>query len=245
MRLIIEKDYDAISKRAAEEIKELVNGKPDCILGLATGSSPIGLYKELIELNKKGKVDFSKVTTINLDEYIGLSGDHPQSYRHFMNDTLFNHINIDKNKTYVPNGKAENMEDECKIYDERIIELGGIDLQLLGIGNNGHIAFNEPSEELSVGTHVTGLTESTIEANSRFFDSIDEVPKTAVTMGLGGIMKAKKILLVASGKSKAEAIAKLVEGKITTQVPATLLLVHRDVTIIVDEDAASLLPKNK
>ncbi|MBU5591712.1 glucosamine-6-phosphate deaminase [Clostridium sp. MSJ-4] len=245
MRLIIEKDYDGISKRAAEEIKDLINSKPDCILGLATGSSPIGLYKELIELNKEGKVDFSKVTSINLDEYIGLSGDHPQSYRYFMNDTLFNHINIDKNKTYVPNGKAENMEEECKNYDERIIELGGIDLQLLGIGNNGHIAFNEPSEELSVGTHVTGLTESTIEANSRFFDSIDEVPKTAVTMGLGGIMKAKKILLVASGKSKAEVIAKLVEGKITTQVPATLLLVHRDVTIIVDEDAASLLPKNK
>ena len=245
MRVIIEKDYDGISKRAAEEIKDLINSKPDCILGLATGSSPIGLYKELIELNKEGKVDFSKVTSINLDEYIGLSGDHPQSYRYFMNDTLFNHINIDKNKTYVPNGKSENMEEECKNYDERIIELGGIDLQLLGIGNNGHIAFNEPSEELSVGTHVTGLTESTIEANSRFFDSIDEVPKTAVTMGLGGIMKAKKILLVASGKSKAEVIAKLVEGKITTQVPATLLLVHRDVTIIVDEDAASLLPKNK
>lgn len=241
MKLIIEKDYENISKRAANEILKIVNKKEHSILGLATGSSPVGLYEELIKLNEEKKIDFSKVTTINLDEYIGISNNHPQSYRYFMNDTLFNHINIDKNNTYVPNGNAEDMEAECVGYDKNIRDLGGIDLQLLGIGGNGHIAFNEPDEELVVGTHVTGLTESTIEANSRFFDSIDEVPKKAITMGLGEIMKAKSIILIASGKGKAEAIAKLFSGKITTKSPATLLAVHNDVTVIIDEQAASLL----
>ena len=241
MKLIIEKDYENISKRAANEILKIVNNKEHSILGLATGSSPVGLYEELIKLNEEKKIDFSKVTTINLDEYIGISNNHPQSYRYFMNDTLFNHINIDKNNTYVPNGNAEDMEAECVGYDKKIRDLGGIDLQLLGIGGNGHIAFNEPDEELVVGTHVTGLTQSTIEANSRFFDSIDEVPKKAITMGLGEIMKAKSIILIASGKGKAEAIAKLFSGKITTKSPATLLAVHNDVTIIIDEQAASLL----
>lgn len=241
MKLIIEKDYENISKRAANEILKIVNKKERSILGLATGSSPVGLYEELIKLNEEKKIDFSKVTTINLDEYIGISNNHPQSYRYFMNDTLFNHINIDKNNTYVPNGNAEDMEAECVGYDKNIRDLGGIDLQLLGIGGNGHIAFNEPDGELVVGTHVTGLTESTIEANSRFFDSIDEVPKKAITMGLGEIMKAKSIILIASGKGKAEAIAKLFSGKITTKSPATLLAVHNDVTVIIDEQAASLL----
>ena len=241
MKLIIEKDYENISKRAANEILKIVNNKEHSILGLATGSSPVGLYEELIKLNEEKKIDFSKVTTINLDEYIGISNNHPQSYRYFMNDTLFNHINIDKNNTYVPNGNAKDMEAECVGYDKKIRDLGGIDLQLLGIGGNGHIAFNEPDEELVVGTHVTGLTESTIEANSRFFDSIDEVPKKAITMGLGEIMKAKSIILIASGKGKAEAIAKLFSGKITTKSPATLLSVHNDVTVIIDEQAASLL----
>ncbi len=241
MKLIIEKDYENISKRAANEILKIVNNKEHSILGLATGSSPVGLYEELIKLNEEKKIDFSKVTTINLDEYIGISNNHPQSYRYFMNDTLFNHINIDKNNTYVPNGNAKDMEAECVGYDKKIRDLGGIDLQLLGIGGNGHIAFNEPDEELVVGTHVTGLTESTIEANSRFFDSIDEVPKKAITMGLGEIMKAKSIILIASGKGKVEAIAKLFSGKITTKSPATLLSVHNDVTVIIDEQAASLL----
>ncbi|MBB6632360.1 glucosamine-6-phosphate deaminase [Clostridium algidicarnis] len=243
MKLIIEKDYEGISKRAAKEISKVINNKEHSILGLATGSSPIGLYEELIKLNEEKKVDFSKVTTINLDEYIGISNNHPQSYRYFMNNTLFNHINIDKNNTYVPNGNAEDMKAECIGYDKNIRDLGGIDVQLLGIGGNGHIAFNEPDEELVLGTHVTGLTESTIKANSRFFDSIDEVPKKAITMGLGEIMKAKSIILIASGEGKAEAIAKLFSGKITTKSPATLLAVHNDVTVIIDEQAASLLNK--
>lgn len=243
MRIIVEKNYEAMSKRAAEEIAKVVNNKPNCVLGLATGSTPEGLYKELISLNKEEKVDFSKVTSVNLDEYVGLSGEHPQSYRYFMNTNLFNHINIDKSRTFVPNGLAKDIEEECKRYDERINELGGIDIQLLGIGNNGHIGFNEPSEFLYMGTHLTGLAESTIEANSRFFDSMDEVPKKAITMGLGGIMKAKKILLIANGEKKAEIIAKLVEGKISTQIPASILQVHHDVTIIVDEAAASLIKK--
>ena len=172
---------------------ESIKNNPKAILGLATGGSPIGMYKELIRMNKEGEIDFSTITTVNLDEYVGLSGEHTQSYRYFMNDNLFNHINIDKKNTYVPNGLAENIEEECKNYDAKIAELGGTDVQLLGIGNNGHIAFNEPDQELVAGTHLTGLTEDTIKANARFFDSIDEVPKTALTMGLGGIMKSKKI----------------------------------------------------
>ena len=243
MRIIIEKDYESMSKRAAEILAEVVNEKPEAILGLATGGTPVSMYKNLIEMNKEGKIDFSKVTSINLDEYKGLSGDHDQSYRYFMNNNLFNHINIDKKNTYVPNGLAEDVEKECSEYDERIDALGGIDLQLLGIGNNGHIGFNEPDKFLHMNTHLTDLTEETIEANARFFEKKEDVPTEAITMGLGGIMKAKKILLIASGANKAEIISKLVEGKITTEIPATLLQVHPNVTIIIDEAAASLLKK--
>ena len=241
MKVIIAKDYEEMSRLAAEEIAKAIEVKPNSILGLATGGSPVGMYKELIKMNKENKVDFSKVTTVNLDEYVGLSGDHPQSYRYFMNENLFNHVNIDKSRTFVPNGLAEDIAEEGKNYDKRIEELGGTDLQLLGIGNNGHIAFNEPDSELVAGTHLTGLTQSTIEANARFFDSIDEVPKTAITMGLGQIMKAKKILLIASGESKAEAIKGLLSGKITTSNPSTMLQMHRDVVVIIDEDAAKLV----
>ncbi|MCF0146914.1 MAG: glucosamine-6-phosphate deaminase [Clostridium sp.] len=241
MKVIVTKNYDELSKVAAKEMAKVVKNNPKAILGLATGGSPMGMYKELIRMNKDGEIDFSKVTTVNLDEYVGLSGDHPQSYRYFMNENLFNHINIDKNNTYVPNGLAENIEEECKNYDEKIANLGGTDLQLLGIGNNGHIAFNEPDEDLVAGTHLTGLTQDTIEANARFFDSIDEVPKTALTMGLGGIMKSKKIIVIASGESKAEAVKAMVKGKISTNMPASMLQMHRDVVIIVDEEAAKLL----
>lgn len=241
MRVIIAKNYEDMSKKAAEFMAEFINIKPNCVLGLATGGTPVAMYKELIKMNEECKVDFSKATSINLDEYKGLSGEHDQSYRHFMNTNLFNHINIDKSKTFVPNGLAQDIEKECKEYDKRIESFGGIDLQLLGIGNNGHIAFNEPNEFLHMGTHLTKLTENTIEANSRFFASKEEVPTEALTMGLGGIMKAKKILLIASGESKAEIISKLLEGKITTTIPATLLQVHPDVTLIIDEAAASLL----
>ena len=243
MKLIIAKNYEELSKVAANEMADVVKNNPSAILGLATGGSPIGMYKELIRMNKEGEIDFSKVITVNLDEYVGLSGEHPQSYRYFMNDNLFNHINIDKKNTYVPNGLAENIEEECKNYDNKIAELGGTDVQLLGIGNNGHIAFNEPDENLVSGTHLTNLTQDTIEANARFFDSIDEVPKTALTMGLGGIMKSRKIIVIASGESKAEAVKEMVSGKISTKMPASMLQMHRDVTVIIDEDAAKLLQK--
>lgn len=241
MNVIVTKNYDELSKVAAKEMADVVKNNPKAILGLATGGSPIGMYKELIRMNKEGEIDFSKVTTVNLDEYVGLSGEHPQSYRYFMNDNLFNHINIDKKNTYVPNGLAKNIEEECKNYDNKIAQLGGTDVQLLGIGNNGHIAFNEPDETLISGTHLTNLTENTIEANARFFDSIDEVPKTALTMGLGEIMKSKKIIVIASGESKAEAVKAMASGKISTNMPVSMLQMHRDVVVIVDEAAAKLL----
>lgn len=243
MRLVVVKNYEELSKIAADEFAKIINSKPDAVLGLATGGSPVGMYKELIRRYENKELDFSKITTVNLDEYIGLSTEHEQSYRQFMNVNLFNHINVIKEKTFVPNGLASDLEKACKEYDERIQELGGIDIQLLGIGNNGHIAFNEPDNELSAGTHVIKLTENTINANARFFDSIDEVPKTAITMGVGGIMKAKKIILIATGEGKAEAIQGIFSGKITTENPATMLQMHRDVTVIVDEAAAKLVNK--
>ena len=241
MKIVVAKNYEELSKVAANEMAEVVKSNPKAILGLATGGSPIGMYNELIRMNKEGEIDFSNITTVNLDEYVGLSGDHPQSYRYFMNDNLFNHININKDNTYVPNGLAENIEEECKNYDNKIAQLGGTDIQLLGIGNNGHIAFNEPDENLVSGTHLTNLTQDTIEANARFFDSIDEVPKTALTMGLGGIMKSKKILVIASGESKAEAVKAMLSGKISTNMPVSMLQMHRDVTLVIDEAAAKLL----
>ena len=241
MRVIIAKDYNEMSKFAAEEMASDINKNPNIVLGLATGGTPVGMYKELIKMNKKEKVDFSNVKTINLDEYVGLDGDHDQSYRYFMNENLFNHININKNNTFVPNGLATDIETECKDYDKRVSELGGIDVQLLGIGNNGHIGFNEPNDFLNLGTHLTDLKNNTIEANARFFDSIDKVPKKAITMGLGGIMKAKKIILIASGENKADIIEKLVNGKITTQVPASMLQMHNNLVVIIDKDAAKNL----
>lgn len=241
MKLIVTKNYEELSKVAAEEMASTLIENPKAILGLATGGSPVGMYKELIKMYEEGKLDFSQATSINLDEYIGLNPEHEQSYRHFMNSNLFNHVNIDKARTFVPNGLADNLEEECKNYDRKIQELGGIDVQLLGIGNNGHIAFNEPNEELSAGTAIVSLAEETIEANARFFESRNDVPKKALSMGLGGIMKAKKIILIASGEGKAEAIKGLFSGKITTSNPATMLQMHRDVVVIVDEAAAKLV----
>lgn len=241
MKVIVVKNYEEMSKLAADEMAKVIVNKPNAVLGLATGGTPEGLYDELIKMNKDGKIDFSEITSVNLDEYVGLSGEHPQSYRYFMNNKLFNHVNINKDRTFVPNGLAADINEEGRQYDRMIDELGGIDIQLLGIGNNGHIAFNEPDENLVAGTHLTGLTESTIQANSRYFESADEVPKTAITMGLGQIMKAKKILLLASGEGKAEAIKGVVSGQITTSNPATMLQMHRDVTVIIDEAAAKLI----
>ena len=241
MKLIVVENYEELSKVAAQEYANVIKENPKAVLGLATGGSPIGMYKELIKMYENKELDFSNVTTVNLDEYVGLNPEHEQSYRHFMNENLFKHINVDITKTFVPNGLAEDLAAQCKEYDEKIKELGGIDVQLLGMGNNGHIAFNEPDTELSAGTHVISLTQNTIEANARFFDNIDDVPKTAITMGVGGIMKAKKIILIASGESKAEAIKGIFSGKITTENPASMLQMHRDAVVIVDKDAAKLL----
>ncbi|QQY78882.1 glucosamine-6-phosphate deaminase [Keratinibaculum paraultunense] len=238
MKVIVKDDYEKMSKEAANMIKEEINKKPNIVLGLATGSTPVGMYKELIRMHKEEGLDFSKVTTFNLDEYVGLDENHPNSYHYFMKDIFFNHVNINMDNTFIPNGKAEDLERHCKEYDKLIEKKGGIDVQILGIGENGHIAFNEPDKELNVGTSVVNLTQSTIEANSRFFDSIDEVPTKAISMGIGTIMKAKKIILLANGKRKSEVIKKLLKGdKITTYLPASMLLLHSDVTVIVDKEA--------
>ncbi len=237
MKFIVCKDYSEMSRKGAEIIASLLKSKPDCVLGLATGSTPVGMYQDLAEMNKKGEITFKDVTSYNLDEYYPLAPDHDQSYRYFMNHNLFDHVDIDKAKTHVPDGLAKDPAEMGKAYDAAIDAAGGIDLQVLGLGPNGHIAFNEPEEELHCGTHLTGLTESTIEANSRFFASKADVPTQAVTMGIGSIMKAKKIIVLASGKNKNYVIKKMLDDRITTMVPATLLKVHPDVTVICDEAA--------
>ena len=242
MKVIITVNYDEMSKKAAEIVKKQIKEKPNTVLGLATGSTPLGMYKHLIEMYKRGEIDFSNVITFNLDEYIGLSPDHPQSYHYFMFHNFFNHINIKKENVHIPNGIAEDLEEECRKYEEEIEKAGGIDLQILGIGVNGHIGFNEPEESIETKTHVVTLTEDTINANKRFFKSAEEVPRKAITMGLGSIMKAKKIVLLASGKNKAEAIKETIKGQLTTKVPATVLALHPDVIIIIDKEAASLIP---
>ena len=216
MNFKIFKTYEEASKFAADYIATALKDKKNSVLGLATGSSPEGMYKELISMYKNGDVDFSKVHSVNLDEYVGLEGTHPQSYRYFMNDRLFDHVNIDLQNTRVPNGVAKDLEEEAKAYTKMVESLGAIDVQVLGIGPNGHIGFNEPGEKLTVNTHVADLTEGTIEANARFFDSKDEVPTKALTMGTAQIMKAKKILLIASGENKAWAVKQLTTEEITT-----------------------------
>ena len=237
MKITVCKNYDEMSAVAAKAIAELIKNKPDCVLGLATGSTPEGMYAKLVDMCKAGDISFSKVTSVNLDEYYPLEPDNEQSYRYFMNKNLFDHVDIDKAKTFVPNGLAKDPEKEGKDYDAMIEKLGGVDLQILGIGRNGHIGFNEPATYLIPGTHVTDLTPSTIEANARFFASENDVPKQALTMGIGTILAAKKILLLVSGKDKAAAVARLLEGKITTECPASFLALHGDVTLIVTEDA--------
>ena len=228
--------YQEMSRQAANLISAQVIMKPNSVLGLATGSTPIGTYKQLIEWYKKGDIDFSKAVSINLDEYVGLDADNINSYRYFMDKNLFNEINIVKENTFVPSGVAENLEEECKNYDENIKNLGGIDLQLLGIGLDGHIGFNEPSEVFTKNTHIVDLDQSTIEANSRFFGSIDKVPKKAITMGMASIMKAKKILLIANGEEKREILNRALFGSITPQIPASILQRHPDITVIYSEE---------
>jgi len=242
MQIIKAKDYEQMSRMAANVIAAQIIMKPECVLGLATGSTPIGTYKELVGKYEAGELDFSKVTSINLDEYRGLSPENDQSYRYFMNDNLFQHVNIRKECTYVPDGLEPDAEKACQTYDEIIKKAGGIDLQLLGMGHNGHIGFNEPSDEFVKNTNCVDLTQSTIDANARFFASIDEVPKQAYTMGIGTIMNAKKVLVVVSGKGKAQIVKDAFFGPITPKVPASVLQLHNDVTLIGDAEALSLIP---
>lgn len=241
MKIYKGNDYLEMSRIAANIIAAQIIMKPDCVLGLATGSTPIGTYDQLIEKYKNKDLDFSRVTSVNLDEYRGLDASSDQSYRYFMNEHLFRHVNIDPAKTNVPDGKEPDAAKECSRYDALIDSLGGVDLQLLGLGNNGHIGFNEPSDVFEKGTHCVNLTESTIQANSRFFSSIDEVPTQAYTMGIGNIMQAKKILIVVNGEGKAEIVKKAFFGPITPQVPASILQLHRDVTLVGDAAALALI----
>lgn len=239
MRIYKAKDYEDMSRKAANIISAQVIMKPDCVLGLATGSTPIGLYKQLVEWFEKGDLDFSKVQTVNLDEYKGLNRENNQSYYYFMHDNLFDHINIPKENTHLPNGMEMDSEKECARYTKLIQSMGGVDLQLLGIGHNGHIGFNEPSESFDKEVHCVNLTQSTIEANKRFFASADDVPKQAYTMGIKTIMQAKKILIVANGEGKADIVRDAFFGPITPQVPASVLQLHNDVTLVADEAALS------
>ncbi len=240
--IIIKTDsYEDMSKKAASIIAEQIISKPNSVIGLATGSTPIGTYEELVKLNKASEIDFSDITTFNLDEYRGLPRDNDQSYYYFMNDNLFDHVNIDKSRTHVPNGMIEDADLECGNYEAAIKAAGGVDLQLVGIGHNGHIGFNEPSDEFDKVTHCVDLTESTIEANKRFFASIDDVPRQAYTMGIGTIMAAKKVVVVANGTGKAEIVKAAFQGPITPKVPASALQLHQNVIVVCDAEAAALL----
>lgn len=243
MRIYTAKNYKDMSRKAANIISAQVIMKPNCVLGLATGSSPIGTYQQLIEWYNKGDLDFSEVKTVNLDEYKGLNRENTQSYAWFMNENLFKHVNIDINNTNLPNGMAENDDEECTRYNKIIHSMGGIDLQLLGLGHNGHIGFNEPDEAFEKETHLVALTQSTIEANARLFDNIDEVPRFAFTMGIKNIMQAKKILVIVSGEDKADIVAKAFFGPVTPEVPASILQMHNDVTLVGDEAALSKIPR--
>lgn len=237
MKIILCENYDEMSAKAAEIFAEQIKSKPDSILGLATGSTPIGMYNILAEMNQKGDLDFSSIKSFNLDEYYKIAPEDDQSYHYFMNENLFSKINIKPENINILDGLTDNPVEECANYDKRIKESGGIDLQILGIGQNGHIAFNEPDESLHVGTHLTDLTESTINANSRFFESIEDVPTQALTMGIGSILSAKKIVILANGESKRDAVSELFNDEIKTSNPASLLKLHPDVVLICDKAA--------
>ena len=241
MRIIKAKDYDDLSRKAANIISAQVLLKPDCVLGLATCSTPIGTYKQLIEWYEKGDLDFSAAKSVNLDEYRGLTRDNDQSYYYFMYNNLFKHININMENTNVPDGTEPDSEKECSRYENVIEAYGGVDLQLLGLGHNGHIGFNEPDKDFPRTTHCVDLTQSTIEANKRFFASVDDVPKQAYTMGIGTIMKARKILLVVSGADKAQILHDVLCGPVTPEVPASILQLHSDVIVVADEAAMAKL----
>ena len=241
MRIIRAKNYEDMSRKAAAIIAAQVILKPDCVLGLATGGTPVGLYKNLVSWHKAGELDFSAVHSVNLDEYRGLPREHGESYWSFMHRNLFDHVNIAPENINLPDGTNMDADAECARYDAVIASLGGVDLQLLGIGHDGHIGFNEPSEAFDLGTHCVDLAEETIDANQRFFSSRDEVPRQAYTMGTRTIMHARKVLMVVSGKDKAEIIKKAFFGPVTPLVPASLLQMHEDFILVADEDALSLV----
>lgn len=241
MKLIEVKDYQEMSQVAADYLLSKVKTYDKLTLGLATGGTPQGLYEALINDHNQNGTSYRHVSSFNLDEYIGLSGKHPNSYFHYMNDHLFNHIDIDSKNTHIPSGKAVDLEKECAAYDEKIRSHGGIDLQILGIGSNGHIGFNEPGTSFDTNTHIVELAESTREANARYFDSIDEVPAQAITMGISSIMKSKEILLLVSGDAKQVAMKKLVEGEISENFPASILNRHEHVTVIADQEALAMV----
>ena len=239
MKIVKAKDYNDLSRKAANIISAQIIMKPHCVLGLATGSTPIGTYKQLVEWYNKGDLDFSEVTTVNLDEYKGLSRENDQSYYYFMHHNLFDHVNLPAENSHLPNGMELDSDKECRRYSELIRSMGVVDLQLLGIGHNGHIGFNEPGDAFDNDVHCVNLTQSTIEANKRFFASADDVPKQAYTMGIKTIMQAKKILIVASGEDKADIVRDAFFGPITPKVPASVLQLHNDVTLVADEAALS------
>lgn len=243
MRVIVEKDYEGVSRRAARFVAELVRRKPTCILGLATGGTVLGMYNELIRLYRETGLDFSQATSFNLDEYVGLAPAHPQSYRYFMQTNLFDHLNIDIRNTHVPDGRALDFEVYCAQYEKMIREVGGIDLQVLGIGSDGHIAFNEPGSSLGSRTRLKTLTEETVRDNARFFGGVEQVPSLAVTMGVGTILESRQCLLLATGPHKAKAVRDTIEGPVTAQVTASALQLHRDVIVVLDEEAARLLER--
>ncbi|CCQ11792.1 Glucosamine-6-phosphate deaminase [Pseudoalteromonas luteoviolacea B = ATCC 29581] len=241
MQIVILKDAQEVARYGADIFTTQLQRKAESVLGLATGSTPVALYQELITRNKAGLINFSEASTFNLDEYLGLNGEHPQSYRYFMNEQLFNHINIDKDRTHVPPGDAKNPVVACQEYEAKIAAAGGVDIQLLGIGRNGHIGFNEPSSGLTSRTRVKTLTKATIDDNARFFTADEYQPHLSITMGIGTILDAKKVVLLATGKNKAEAVKAMVEGPLTAACPASALQLHRDAVIVVDLDAASAL----
>ncbi len=243
MRIYQGENYDAMSRRVANILSAQVIFKPNCVLGLATGSTPVGAYRQLIDWNKRGDLSFSEVKTVNLDEYMGLAPTHPQSYRHFMQTHFFDHIDICPENTNVPNGLCADPQAECQRYNQVIRDLGGIDMQLMGIGHNGHIAFNEPGEAFELETHVIDLAPTTVEANARFFTSMDEVPRQALSMGTKSIMQARCILIAVSGASKAEILARAFCGPVTPEVPASILQLHPNVILVGDKDALSELVK--
>lgn len=241
MRLIRTKDYEEMSRKAANVIGALVVTKPDCVLGLATGSSPVGTYRRLVEGYKAGDLDFSGVKSVNLDEYKGLPKENEQSYYYFMQDNFFKHVNIDPANTHLPDGTEPDSQKACGDYDRVIASMGGVDLQLLGLGHDGHIGFNEPNDEFDKETHCVNLTQMTIEANKRFFASADEVPKQAYTMGIATIMRAKCVLMVVSGKDKAQILKDAFFGPVTPKVPASILQFHPNFILVADEAALSLI----